>query len=72
MIHPPFSSLEAMLSIETMSALEGRAVTRVEVRNGRQKGREPHPVRVLESAQLWVKRESVPTSSSAPHIRLTW
>jgi hypothetical protein len=30
MIHPPFSSLEAMLSVETMSALEGRAVTRVE------------------------------------------
>jgi hypothetical protein len=30
MIHPPISSLEAMLSIETMRALEGRTVTRVE------------------------------------------
>ena len=43
MIHPPFSSLEAMLSIETLSALEGRAVTRVEVAQWLPEGTEPHP-----------------------------
>ena len=34
MIHEPFSSLEAMLSVEAMSALEERAVTRVESSTG--------------------------------------
>src|SRR4051794_21371244 len=51
MLHVPFASLEAMLSVEAMSAREERVITRVEVQPWK-----PDPSRAISGCQFFKVR----------------
>src|SRR5690242_14651541 len=66
MFHRPFASLDAMLSVEAMSAHEGRTVTQVEVEPWR-----PDPSRAISGCQFFKVRSMAADGSRRYVVKRT-